>query len=361
MHYKDIKNRLEKLHQMSGKAHEARFSKLCQLIYSVIKRGKSSLCSLGSGLASESALASREKQVKRFLQSKYTDCETFYLPYAQAFLAGLEKQELILVIDGTDMGKNCASLMVSVVCGKRSIPLVWLVKEGQKGHFSVADHLSLLTQVGHLLTAEQSVVLLGDGEFDAWELQAYAQSQNWHYVLRTAKNTQIEDAKGDRYRIGECYPEVGQKYVWLEDCLLNQARQGFVNALAWHEKKYPYPLYLLSNFDWVKDVMDYYRRRFSIETLFGDIKSRGFNGHKTRLKDKQMIHNLLIIICLAYLLCFMIGSNQDAFKHFLAKIFRKDRMHQYSCFHIGLKIIQYCQDNSIDWNQLVSLESMAKI
>lgn len=324
-----------------------RFSKLCQLIYGLIQKGKSSLPALGSAMLGESDLASREKQVKRFLQSKYTACETFYFPFIRAFLAGLPGKELILVIDGTDMGKNCAALMLSVAWGKRSIPLVWLVKTGQKGHFSVADHLSLLQQVGSLLSPDRPIVLLGDGEFDAWQLQAYAQSQGWQYVVRTAKNTQIEDAKGDSYLIGGCYPEQGQTYVWIEGCLITQARQGLVNALVWHETKHPHPLYLLSNMDWVKDVMDYYRHRFSIETLFGDIKSRGFNGHKTRIKNQEMIHNLLIVICLAYLLCFAIGLESASFKHLLAKVLRKDRIHQYSCFCIGLKIARYAQDKNI--------------
>jgi Transposase DDE domain len=355
MLYKDIKKGLETLHSFTRKADQSRFSKLCLLVYALIQKGKSSLSVLGTGFGDATDLASREKQAKRFLQSKYTDYKTFYFPFIQAFLAGLPNKSIILVIDGTDMGKNCASLMLSVVWGKRSIPLVWLVKEGQKGHFSVADHLALLTQVGDLLLPDWSVVLLGDGEFDAWELQAYAQSQGWEYALRTAKNTKIEDSKGDTYAIGECYPEAGANYVWIEDCLIHQSRKGLVNALVWHEKKYPHPLYLLSNLDWVKDVMDYYRRRFSIETLFGDIKSRGFNVHKTRIKSKEMIHNLLIVICLAYLLCFVIGLNQDQFKGFLAKIFRKDRMNQYSCFHIGLKIAQYCQEKNLSVGELFSI------
>ncbi|WP_143090939.1 hypothetical protein [Thermoflexibacter ruber] len=68
--------------------------------------------------------------------------------------------------------------MLSVILGKRA--LVWLVKQGNKGHFSVSDHLCLLKQVKTLLPACQKIVLLGDGEFDSWDLQKYAGKQGMY-------------------------------------------------------------------------------------------------------------------------------------------------------------------------------------
>jgi len=318
------------------------------MVYALIKKGKSSLEALGAGWEDTIDVESRVKKVKRFLQSKYTDCQSCFFPYVKPLLSAISKQkELILVIDGSDIGKNCAALMISVVWGKRALPLAWLVKSGHKGHFSVEHHLDLVKQLRSLLPSCERIILLGDGEFDSCELQEYAQQEGWQYVLRTAKNTVIEDKNGDSFAIGECDIEEAMEYMYLEDCLFTQKQYGLVNLLIWHQKNYEEVLYLVSNMDWAKDMMDYYKRRYSIETIFGDIKSRGFNIHKTRVKNPEIIHNLLIIIALAFLLCFAIGIAKDRFKSIITKIIRKDRLHQFSIFQIGKKIAQFIEEYRI--------------
>jgi hypothetical protein len=41
---------------------------------------------------------------------------------------------------------------------------------------------------------------------------------------------------------------------------------------------------------------DGYRKRFNIETLFSDLKSRGFNAHKSGLRDPERVSRLLIAV-----------------------------------------------------------------
>ncbi len=315
----------------------------------MVKQGASSLEALGAGLPIQATdQASRVKQVKRFLQSKYTDCELLFFPFITALLAGIAQTRtaLVLVIDGTDFGKHCGALMVSVVVGKRALPLVWLVKAGNKGHFSTADHLGLVQQLKALLPACKKIVLLGDGEFDSWDLQAYALSQGWSYVLRTAKNTVIEDAKGDSYVVGELCADTKTGYLLVENCRIGKHRKGGVNVLVWHKKGEKAPIYLLSNLEWAKDIMNYYRRRWGIETLFGDLKSRGFHIHQTRLKKPEMLSNLLILVAIAFCLCFIIGLAEPLLKTISPKIFRQDRLASYSIFHIGKKLLDFCITNN---------------
>lgn len=202
----------------------ARLDKLACCVFSLIRKGESSLESIGASFNDKIDQQSGVKKVKRFLQSKYTDCDLLFFPFMRPLLAGIasSKQELVLVIDGTDLGKSCGALMLSVVWGKRALPLVWIVKKGNKGHFSAEDHVNLCQQVSSLLPDCEQIVLLGDGEFSSCELQAFAASQHWLYVLRTAKNTYLEDQKGDFYMIGELDidPKIG--YVWLENCAISK-------------------------------------------------------------------------------------------------------------------------------------------
>lgn len=62
-----------------------------------------------------------------------------------------------------------------------------------------------------------------------------------------------------------------------------------------------------------------------IETFFSDIKSSGFNIHKSKLSDSERIARLLLIACLAYILVFRLGENERN-SPLIAKVTRKDRM-----------------------------------
>jgi hypothetical protein len=62
----------------------------------------------------------------------------------------------VLVIDGSAVGRGCVALMVHVVYQGRALPVVWSVREGQKGHFPEAMHIALVTRNRHPKTATPS-------------------------------------------------------------------------------------------------------------------------------------------------------------------------------------------------------------
>lgn len=340
------KKSLSSLYVQEGKANQHRFSNLCHLIYAVIYSGHCSLQKLGEGMLGAQDVESRVKKAKRFMQSKYTDYDSFFLPYIQALLAGLGgKGPLFLVIDGSQVGNSCMALMVSLVWGKRSLPLVWVVCRGKKGHLPTHMHLELLGRLRGLLHTTRQVILLGDGEFDSCQLQHFATQSGWAYVLRTAKDTQIHTRQGDCFSIGEAYPVAGTRQLWIADCWVFKQKYGQVNALVWHEPNCENPLYLLSNLESGLEVVEAYPKRFSIETLFGDLKSRGFNIDRVRVKKPEMITRLLMVISLAFLLLFALGINRQEQQQNWGKILRKDRINQYSLFCIGKKIAQFLVKN----------------
>ncbi|WP_091546875.1 transposase [Thermoflexibacter ruber] len=91
--------------------------------------------------------------------------------------------------------------------------------------------------------------------------------------------------------------------------------------------------------EWAKDIINYYRRRWSIETLFGDLESRGFNINKTSVKNPEMLQNLLILVAIAFCFTFIMGLAKPLFKDILPKIFRKNRLKSYSVFHINHRLL----------------------
>ena len=77
---------------LSGKANQHRILILTKLVYALIKNGQCSLSGLGAGMPAGSDVESRVKQAKRWLDSKYSDYESFFLPHIRPLLAGLSKR-----------------------------------------------------------------------------------------------------------------------------------------------------------------------------------------------------------------------------------------------------------------------------
>ena len=247
--------------------HLRRLNVLAGMICSCMKTKSSSLEGL-SDKKSETAKQSEShvKQTKRWLSSKWTDWETFFAPFATKMLLGLSKKgELILVIDGSQTAGDCVTLMLSVIWRGYAIPLAWLTKKGEKGHFPEDMHLDLVAVVKKIIPPSCRAVFLGDGEFDGLKLRQACKSLKWEFVFRTSVDRKV-DCGGEMAQLGSLSPLPGSEIVFLEDACDGD------NAIYWLGKGYEDPVLLLTNMDLGEMACDYYRRRFKIETLFKQLK-----------------------------------------------------------------------------------------
>jgi hypothetical protein len=244
--------------------------------------------------------ADQESVMPRFRRWLKHDAHTldgWYLPVAQALLANLAQQPLVLVMDGSVVGRGCVALMLSVVYHGRALPLAFVVVQGKKGHFPQATHCALLEQVAPLIPPSAEVTLLGDGEFDGTELQAALRQRNWRYVCRTAPNIVMTVYGQDRH-IGDLTPTRGELLA-VRPAWMTAEHYGPVSILAIWEAAYEAPLYLVTNMLDLEAALVLYRQRAQIETFFSDQKRRGFHLHKSHLSDPQRLSRLLIAACLA--------------------------------------------------------------
>ena len=115
----------------------------------------------------------------------------YVVPYAEVLLGHLALQTLVVIIDGSVVGRGCVALMMHVVYKGRALPLVWQVRKGKKGHFPEDMHMALVAQLHDLIPPGAQVVLLGDGEFDGTQLQQTVQAYDWSYVVRTGSHISV--------------------------------------------------------------------------------------------------------------------------------------------------------------------------
>jgi len=189
---------------------------------------------------------SRAKRFSRWINNEKIDLSLYFLPFAQALLEGLAEQALVLVMDGSTVGRGCITLMVSAVYKKRALPIAWLVVEGKKGHLPESLHLHLLEKVHGIVSKDSSVVFLGDGEFDGIDLQERINSYGWEYVCRTAKNVRICDA-GYWFSLEEMGVQAGDK-IGIPNVDFTHEAYGPVLVIAWWDAKYKEAIYLVPKF-----------------------------------------------------------------------------------------------------------------
>ncbi len=145
---------------------------LAGLISGIVGSKSTNLPHIANRVPDSTEPDSRVKRFSRWVDNDYINIETYFLPYAEALLASLADRTLPLVMDGSEVGRGCLALLISVVFRNRALPLAWLVVKGSKGHFPEDSHLTLLAQVQALIPPEADAVFLGDGEFDSIDLQA---------------------------------------------------------------------------------------------------------------------------------------------------------------------------------------------
>jgi len=315
---------------------------LASLISGIVGSRSTNYPKIASKVPDRRKLESRVKGYSRYINEAEPRTEIYLMPFAAALLANLSDHTLVLIMDGSDVGRNCVALMLSVRYRGRALPLGWLVISGEKGHFSQEKHMALVLEVQKLVPAEADVIFLGDGEFDGSKLQAKLTEFGWKYVCRTASNAILFD--GAEFSFQELLLQPGM-CLEIPNVTFTRQRYGPILAVAWWRETHDEPIYLISNMDLMEEVCHWYQKRFKIETFFSDQKSRGFNLHKSHLSNPARIAKLMIAACLAYLWIVQLGL--WSFQQGLHTIVHRTDRCDLSLFQLGLRVLEHLLDFNI--------------
>ncbi len=343
--YRTIRIAMRQLFPTEPQGNQVRMLNTLAAMVSGIVLGKScQLPTIARKTPDHAKADSRIKRYSRWIQNERVDYEGYYLPFVSRLLISLAQiRELVFIIDGSEVGHQCITLMISLIYGKRALPITWLVVKGCKGHLSERLHLDLLSQLQTILPENCQAVFLGDGEFDGIELQAALQSLDLRYVCRTAKNTQLYEDDWLFSFSDLCLlpgDQISLPNVWF-------TRQGYgpVTVIAWWKRGYLEPIFLVTNFELSGEACYSYQKRFQIETFFSDEKSRGFHLHKSHLSDPERLSTLMIAACLAYL--WMVYLGLEALRHDWVRIIHRTDRCDWSLFRLGLALLDHFLNESL--------------
>jgi Transposase DDE domain len=312
---------------------------LAALISGIVGSKSTQLPHIAAKVPNGTKPESRVKRFARWCDNAHILEEVYFLPYADVLLRHLALQTVVLVMDGSSVGRGCTALMIHVVYKGRALPLAWRVRQAPKGHFPEDLHIALVTLISELIPAGTQVVLLGDGECDGMRLQQTLQQAGWSYACRTATST-VATWAGETFRLdalGACLKP--GRLIELQEVHYTREAYGPIMVLCCWAKGYHEPLYLVSNMATAEEACRWYEKRFRIETFFSDQKSRGFHIHKSHMSDAQRLSRLLIAACLAYIWVVYLGSvcEKDQWRPIIHRRKRCD----LSLFQLGLRLLEY--------------------
>jgi hypothetical protein len=309
---------------------------------------------------------SRRRKLQRFLKLPQLTFRTLWFPIILAWIkAEFEVNSLLyLAIDRTSWaGVNL--LMVSLIVDKRAIPL-YCERLNKAGSSNLSEQQAVLQPVLELLKAHQLVVL-GDREFCSVKLGHWLtqQSQQVWFCLRLRRNEQVQLQESLWVELGALGLKAGMNLYLNDVQVTHQKGFGTFNLVAKWKKRYrgwapSEGWFILTNFTQVEDAIVAYQSRFSIEELFRDLKSGGYNLEGIAVSSERLMP-LLVVLTLAYATATWTGKQlkRMGVQSYIGRVREpRRREKRHSNFYIGLygqtwlNYWGYCQEMISELMQL---------
>lgn len=263
----------------------------------------------------------------RFLKLTSIDNQSWYFSLLSDVFELDEKENLTVIVDVTAVGPSNSLWVAALPLGNRAIPLFWRSFEQKKGHLKARLHLQSFRELQRLLKGK-SITLLADAEFDMAELLRFYQQQNWEFVCRTSPNYLF----GTSFQRVDSLKRLG-KVCWNSNTSFLSGRIQEVTVAAWWHKNYKAPIYLVSSLSSGLEAGRLYLKRFQIETIFGDVKSRGFRLEQTKIKEPRRIERLVLVVCFAFVWLTSLGV--EVLESPLSRLQEK-----HSLFRLGIDYVE---------------------
>lgn len=313
------------------------------------------LAQLATAFSGHAKEDSHYKRLQGFLRE-------FELPYAElaAFVVKLlgVAGPYTLALDRTNWKVGAVDiniLMLAIVYRGIGFPVVWLVLP-KAGNSDTVERETVIEIFIDLFGAPAIASLLGDREFIGKRWFRFLKRHRINFQLRLKQTTLLRNARGKLVHAWRLFAatRVNQMLV------IPEARQ------MWGMELFLSGCYLGAG-EWLILVApEYapapareYKKRWGIETLFGALKSRGFNLEDTHLQDPERLSRLLALLAIAFTWAFVVGQWQAAVKEL------KLKKHGYppkSIFRLGLNMLCRLVTNLeyidlVGWRKVIKLLS----
>jgi hypothetical protein len=313
---------------IQGTRHARKF--IAQFVAALIKVRSSNLAKIANAVETEVESDSVYRQIQRFLKND----NQVVIDYLK--LMKLDGK-LKILIDRTEwkFGETWINILTLSVAYKNvAIPLIWEVMD-HKGNATALEHIAIIKQFVDEFGAERIKRVYGDREFGSYELFAYLIQEKIDFHIRLKANY-LADGKSFR-SIWKNTPERTKLRGKVKVSVFGL--EVYVSCVK-YRKNGKTEYLIVASLERNKYAIEEYKVRWQIETMFGCLKSRGFNFEETHLTMPERISKLLMLLGLGLCLAMLMGELQvEILKRVKMKL-KKNKRFAKSLFRIGLDALQ---------------------
>ncbi len=279
---------------------KSRLETLSWLITGLVIARTVNLSHLASQGSDKALVSSDYRRLERFFQ--YVSLEGDWLALAVVKLLSL-RAPWVLCLDRTNwkIGRHEVNILMLAIATQRfRIPLMWTVLD-KAGSSNQDERIALLRRYLALFGAGSITWLLADREFIGQRWIKFLLENNVLFVVRVKENNFVRLQDGRCYQLKALLRKpAGFRLLQSRPGRLEAMDEDLGTPLNFAAKRLTSgELLIIASNGPGKKALKAYRRRWQIECLFGDSKTRGLNMEDTRLTQPAKLGTLLVIITLA--------------------------------------------------------------
>jgi hypothetical protein len=287
---------------------------------------------LACALFGEAKINSNYRRLQRFFSQFRLDYNQVAKMIISLFKLNQGAHYLILDRTNWQWGKrNINILFLCVAYKKIAIPIFWLVLN-KKGNSSTRERIALIQRFIDVFGKNNIAGLLGDREFIGKKWFQYLKDSDLSFYFRVKKNADTNNKHGKSIEVGWLFYNLPlQQARLIHGTKRIYGHSLFVTGMRIEDD---YLIIVTNKKPEQDEAIKIYAIRWEIETLFGCLKSKGFNFEDTHITHRDRIKKLIALLAISF--CWAHLTGQWRHQHQKTIRLKKHGRPQSSLFRYGL-------------------------
>lgn len=278
--------------------HGARIGFLARFLLALLKVRRVSLAELATGFGGQVKVESHYKRLQRFFRAFEINQQALARLLVRLVPVGDGPWRLALDRTHWRFGKTDINFLVLGVAHRGiALPLFWSMLD-KPGNSDTEERIALMERFLQAFGAGRIAALLADREFVGEDWFRWLQRRGIPFHQRLKRDTRVPNAWNRMRRLDELFGSLkpgeshrlpGRRPLW--GCFVH------LSALRLDDGDF---LFIASSGTPQAEAIDAYADRWQIETLFGCLKSRGFNLEDPHLTHPERLSKMMGLLALAF-------------------------------------------------------------
>ncbi len=301
-----------------------------QIILSLFIVQSFNLTKISEAINSNANIDSRYRRLQRFFSKFKMNYDAIAKIIYTIFDFSNSKYYLILDRTNWKFGKANINILFLCLSYKNiAVPVFWLVLNKQ-GNSSTRERCALINRFVKVFGSDNIIAVLGDREFIGHAWFKFLELKKLGFFIRVRKS----DRLGNKKKVCSLFYNLPINAVmFYKNKTVNKIKVNITGVRLGKEL-----LIIVTNKNSASSV-EAYKERWQIETLFGCLKSKGFNFEDTHITKLERIKKVVAVLAITFSIAYIFGKwRHENIKEI--KIKNHGRA-QHSFFRYGLILIRY--------------------